>query len=84
MPHDEARVPLLGIEDVAGSTRALLEALLRERGNIPNLFRAAAHRPDIVETLFAHMRAVMGPGTVPALLKELLTLRVSHVNGCEY
>ncbi|MDQ6886284.1 MAG: carboxymuconolactone decarboxylase family protein [Gemmatimonadota bacterium] len=82
--HDDARVPLLGPDDVTGSTRQLFEALLRERGNIPNLFRAAAHRPDIVETLFAHMRAVLGGGDVPALLKELLTLRVSELNGCEY
>ena len=82
--HDDARVPLLGPDDVTGTTRQLFESLLRERGNIPNLFRAAAHRPEIVETLFAHMRAVLGAGEVPALLKELLTLRVSELNGCEY
>jgi AhpD family alkylhydroperoxidase len=26
----------------------------------------------------------MGPGTVPVLLKELLSVRVSHINLCDY
>jgi AhpD family alkylhydroperoxidase len=26
----------------------------------------------------------MGPGDVPVLLKELLSVRVSQINGCEY
>ena len=35
-------------------------------------------------TLFAHLRAVTGPGEVPVLLKELLTVRVSQLNACGY
>jgi AhpD family alkylhydroperoxidase len=27
---------------------------------------------------------VMGPGDVPVLLKELLSVRVSHINLCDY
>ena len=61
-----------------------VDAFMRERGRIPFLFRTAAHREPIVNSLFAHMRAVMGPGEVPELLKELLSVRVSHINGCEY
>ena len=30
------------------------------------------------------MRAVMGPGAVPDLLKELISVRVSQINDCEY
>ena len=81
---DEARLRRLEPWEVDGKVRAIFEAFLRERGNIPNLFRVAAHRPPIAETLFAHMRAVMGPGEVDARLKELLAVRVSHVNACEY
>lgn len=81
---DVARVPLLGPDDVPEDVRRLYDAFLRERGNIPNLFRAAGSRPPIVTTLFAHMRAVMGAGEVSALLKELVALRVSSVNGCRY
>lgn len=81
---EKPRVPLLGPDEVDGASRRIFEAFLRERGNIPNLFRATAHRPPIMETLFAHMRAVMGPGEVDVLLKEMLAVRVSHLNGCRY
>lgn len=83
-PAPEPRLPRLAPADVPDSTRALFERFLEARGVIPNLFRVAAHRPPIVDTLEAHMRAVMGPGEVPVLLKELLSVRVSHLNACEY
>lgn len=80
----EARLPRLRPEDVEGPARAVLDELLRSRGNVPNLFRVAAHQPAIMQTLHAHMDAVMGQGTVPQLLKELVALRVSHLNACRY
>ena len=81
---EEARLDRLGAEDVPGKVRAIFEAFLRERGNIPNLYRVAAHRPPIAEALFALQRAVMGQGETSMLLKELLSVRVSHLNACEY
>jgi alkylhydroperoxidase family enzyme len=51
---------------------------------VPNLFRVAAHRPGITRTLAEHMRAVMEEGDVSRLLKELLSVRVSQINNCEY
>ena len=83
--HDAARVERLTAEQVDGEARTALEAIAGERGGVvPNLFRVAAHRPEIVQTLYAHMKAVMGKGTVPQLLKELLSVRVSQINGCAY
>jgi alkylhydroperoxidase family enzyme len=80
----EPRVPRLAPDDVEGPTRAIFDAFVQQRGNVPNLFRVAAHRPPIVQTLHAHMQAVMGPGEVSVLLKELLSVRVSLINDCEY
>jgi alkylhydroperoxidase family enzyme len=80
----EPRVARLGPESVGEPVRAVFDAFVRERGKVPNLFRVAAHRPEIVATLRAHMDAVMGPGTVDVLLKELLAVRVSRINNCEY
>jgi hypothetical protein len=34
--------------------------------------------------MIAHFRTVMNDGTVPVLLKELLSVRVSHHNHCRY
>ena len=83
--YAESRVERLTPERVSEAARPALDAIGKERGGIvPNLFRVAAHRPEIVETLYAHMKAVMGNGTVPQLLKELLSVRVSQINGCVY
>jgi alkylhydroperoxidase family enzyme len=82
--HPEARVPRLATGDVDASVKPTFDAFVKERGVVPNLFRVVAHRPDIARTLREHMAAVMGPGEVPVLLKELLSVRVSQINGCEY
>jgi alkylhydroperoxidase family enzyme len=80
----EPRVPRLDRDSVDEPVREVFDAFVRERGKIPNLFRVAAHRPEIVSTLRAHMNAVMGPGTVDVLLKELVAVRVSQINNCVY
>lgn len=64
--------------------RPLLEEMYRQRGNVPNMFRSAAHRPALLATLVAHFRCVMETGTVPTKLKELLAVRVSQINLCDY
>lgn len=83
--HEESRIERLTPERVQPGAREALDAIGKERGGVvPNLFRVAAHRPEIVQTLYAHMKAVMGKGTVPQLLKELISVRVSQINGCVY
>ena len=78
------RIRRLSPDDVGADIRALFETFLRERGNIPNMFRTVAHRPEILGSMLAHFRAVMGPGTVPVALKEMLAVRVSRINSCDY
>ena len=83
----EPRIAPLDAEQAMHEQPALREpfrGFIEERGKVPNLFRVAAHRPQIARTLAAHMRAVMGPGEVSELLKELLSVRVSQINNCEY
>jgi alkylhydroperoxidase family enzyme len=62
----------------------IYDHFMKERGNIPNMFRTAAHRPEIMRTMVAHFRAIMETGTVPAKLKELVILRTSQINRCQY
>jgi alkylhydroperoxidase family enzyme len=64
--------------------RETFQRFVAERGKVPNLFRVAAHRPQIARTLAEHLRAVMEGGDVPGLLKELISVRVSQINNCEY
>jgi alkylhydroperoxidase family enzyme len=57
---------------------------MKVRGNIPNMFRTVAHRPEIMRTMVAHFRAVMETGTIPVKLKELVIVRTTQINRCEY
>jgi alkylhydroperoxidase family enzyme len=78
------RIRPLAPEEAATEVRPIFETYLRERGNVPNMFRTVALRPAHLRTLIAHFRTVMTEGTVPAGLKELLWVRISHLNQCRY
>jgi len=79
-----ARLSKLSLEQVDAETRQVFEAYLKERGNIPNMFRTLAHRPEILKTMTAHFGVVMNAGTVEKKLKEMIAVRVSYLNQCEY
>jgi hypothetical protein len=48
------------------------------------MFKTMAHRPEIMQTAVAHLRAVLETGTVPFKLKQLMIVRTSQLNRCEY
>jgi alkylhydroperoxidase family enzyme len=78
------RISRLSKEQVDAETGKIFDVYLKERGNVPNMFRTVAHRPEIFRTMIAHFRAVMNTGTVPVKLKELVIVRTSQINHCEY
>jgi alkylhydroperoxidase family enzyme len=78
------RISRLDKSQVDPQSAEIFELFLKERGNVPNMFRTVAHRPEIFRTMIAHFRAVMNTGTVPAKLKELVIVRTSQINQCEY
>jgi uncharacterized peroxidase-related enzyme len=78
------RISRLKRDEVTGESRAIYDRVLRERGNVPNMFRTMAHRPEIFETIIAHMEAVLNTGTLPKRLKELVIVRTSQVNRTPY
>lgn len=78
------RISRVPTDAAAPAVRPLLEDFYRQRGNVPNMFRTAAHRPELLQTMLAHFHAVMETGTVPKRLKELLAVRVSQINACDY
>jgi len=78
------RISRLKREEVSGASLAIYDRVLRERGNVPNMFRTMAHRPEIFETIIAHMEAVLNTGTLPKRLKELVIVRTSQVNRTPY
>jgi len=78
------RISRLAKDQVDQQTGEIFDVYLKERGNVPNMFRTVAHRPEIFRTMIAHFRAVMNTGTVSAKLKELVIVRTSQINHCEY
>lgn len=78
------RISRLGRNDVSEAVGEIYDRYMRQRGNVPNMFRTVAHRPQILQTMIAHMEAVLNTGTLPTSLKELVIVRTSQMNDCEY
>lgn len=78
------RITRLDKTQVADDVRELYETIGKTRGNVPNMFRVYAHRPDILKTMVAHLNAVTSTGTVPVRTKELVATLVSRLNSCHY
>src|SRR5581483_2806571 len=78
------RIRTLGPEEVGPEVGAMFERFQQQRGNIPNMFRTLAYRPEIALTAAAHMDAIFNTGTVDQRLKEMLAVRVSQINDCVY
>ncbi len=78
------RIRAITYEEAAPAAREIFDKYQKERGNIPNMFRTAAYRPEILRTMIAHFRAIMESGTVGIKLKELVAVRTSQINRCDY
>jgi uncharacterized peroxidase-related enzyme len=78
------RISRLNRSEVTPDIAALYDKAFAQRGNVPNMFRVMAHRPEIFATMQAHFAAVLNTGTVPGKLKELIIVRTSQVNVTPY
>ena len=78
------RIKRLEKTEVPEDVQELYAKVGAARGNVPNMFRVYAHRPEILETMVAHLNAVTNTGTVPVRTKELVATLVSRLNSCHY
>jgi uncharacterized peroxidase-related enzyme len=78
------RISGLTRDEVLTGAVNIYDRYLRDRGNVPNMFRTMAHRPEIFETIIAHMEAVLNTGTLAKALKELVIVRTSQLNRTPY
>jgi uncharacterized peroxidase-related enzyme len=79
-----SRISRLDRSEVAPEMGALYDKAFAQRGNVPNMFRVMAHRPEIFATMQAHFAAVLNTGTVSTRLKELIIVRTSQINVTPY
>ena len=78
------RISRLKRDEVLPGAVNIYDRYLRDRGNVPNMFRTMAHRPEIFSTMMAHFSAVLNTGTVSTKLKELIIVRTSQINVTPY
>jgi uncharacterized peroxidase-related enzyme len=79
-----SRISRLDRSEVTPDIAALYDKIFAVRGNVPNMFRVMAHRPEIFSTMQAHFAAVLSTGTLSTKLKELIIVRTSQVNETPY
>lgn len=51
---------------------------------VPNIWRALASHPDHLELCWTRLKAIMAPGKLDKLTKEIIALAVSVTNSCRY
>jgi len=83
----EERIPLVSGEGASGDTKVLFDAVEAMLGRVPASYQAMAHSP-IVAKMLVPFNAVLqreGAGSVlQTKIKEMIVIKTSHLNGCEY
>src|ERR1700730_307735 len=51
---------------------------------VPNIWRALATNPEHLELCWTRLKAIMKPGKLDLLTKEIIALAVSITNSCRY
>jgi uncharacterized peroxidase-related enzyme len=71
------------IEAAPLDAQPLLQAVKKQLGVVPNLFRLVASSPAALEG-YVGMLGALGKGALPAPTRERIALAVAEVNGCAY
>lgn len=77
------RINLIDRHDSQGESRELLDSIHAAFGTTPNMFRAVAHSPAALRSMWGSF-AALSKGTIPALLGEQIAVAVADFNRCEY
>jgi uncharacterized peroxidase-related enzyme len=71
------------IADAPQAAQPLLQAVEKQLGSVPNLFRLVATSPQALEG-YLGLSGALGKGVLPAATRERIALAVAEVNGCDY
>ena len=70
--------------DAPEAVRSIYEALEKNLGRVPSMFKMLAHRPEVLRAFMPFYNTVWAEGALPQKLKALAAVRTSRLNGCEY
>jgi len=81
-----AIVKLIEYAEARPEVRAVYDEIMKARGTdwVNNFWKALAHDPALLRRTWDEVRAVMAPGALDPLVKEMIYVAVSATNGCEY
>ncbi len=65
------------------AARPMLEAVHKQIGVVPNLFRIVGNSPAALEG-YLGMSGALAKGALPAPTRERIALAVAQINGCDY
>ncbi len=71
------------IETAPAASQPMLEAVKKQLGLVPNLFRLVATSSAALEG-YLGMSGALGKGALPAATRERIALAVAEINGCSY
>jgi uncharacterized peroxidase-related enzyme len=79
-----SRLPIPAtIADAPAASQPMLEAVNKQLGVVPNLFRLVANSPAALEG-YLGMSGALAKGTLPAPTRERIALAIAEINGCDY
>src|SRR5262245_50152808 len=79
-----SRIPTPATIDAApAASRPLLEAVKKQLGVAPNLFRMVANSPAALEG-YVSLLGALGKSTLPVATHERIALAVAELNSCDY
>ena len=81
-----AVLPRLIDEEASAEALAVFDDIREARGTdyVNNFWRALAHDPVQLKSVWERIQLVMAPGALDPLVKELIYVAVSTANGCGY
>ena len=79
-----SRIVIPATIDAAPSvSHVMLEAVKKQIGSVPNLFRLVATSPVALEG-YLGMSGALAKGKLPAATRERIAIAVAEINGCHY
>jgi uncharacterized peroxidase-related enzyme len=79
-----SRIPRpASIEAAPSASQPLLQAVKKQLGLVPNLFRLVANSPAALEG-YLGLSGALSKGDLPAATRERIALAVAEINGCSY
>lgn len=81
-----ATVKLIEYEDASPEVRQVYDDIMatRQIDWVNNFWKALAVQPEMLKRTWEGIKAIMAPGALDPLVKEMMYVAISATNACEY